>query len=130
MLSGSGFWMYLVLLLKFALIIEYPWKKCFLIPFSEASFHLCISLISSFFPSWYRMLPLPFRKLMNFVSSIKFLLKEWAQMDHHPDLHLCSRWAELKWGTDSYLSGDTCFNISFKSCYANHILLNWKMCIL
>lgn len=34
------------------------------------------------------MLPLTFNKVMNFVSSINLFLKEWAQMDQHPDLHL------------------------------------------
>lgn len=64
-------------------------EKVLLIPFSEVSFQLCISLISSLcFPSWHEMLPLPFKKLVNFVSSVNIFLKEWAQMDQHPDLHL------------------------------------------
>lgn len=130
MLSGSVFWMHLVLL--FASIIKYSWDKCFPIPFSEVSFQLYISpIFSLFFPSWHEMLLLPFQKVMNFVSSINLFQKERAQMDQHPDHHL-SGLDELclSEALGSILSGHTCFNISFKSCYANHILLNWKMCIL
>lgn len=34
------------------------------------------------------MLPLPFQKVMNFVSLRNLFLKEWTQMDQYPDLHL------------------------------------------
>lgn len=89
MFSVSVFWVCLVLLLSCAFIIKYSWKKCFLIPFPDMSFQLCISVISSpFFPFWHKMLPLPVQKIKNFVSSINLFLKEWAQMDQHPDLHL------------------------------------------
>lgn len=81
--------MYFVLVLLLAFNIQYSWKKGFLIPFAKVPFQLCISLISSlFFPLWHEMLPSPFQKVMNFVSSINLFLKEWAQMDQHPDLHL------------------------------------------
>lgn len=87
MLSGSVFWMHLVLL--FASIIKYSWDKFFPIPFSEVSFQLYISpIFSLFFPSWHEMLLLPFQKVMNFVSSINLFQKERAQMDQHPDHHL------------------------------------------